>query len=264
MTGRTRGQAVCRTLSIALCLAHPTSTIAAQERTAAGTIRGQLVEASGGAAISGAVVALEGLGLQQYTDSAGRFVFVSVPIGRRVVVARRLGYLPITDTIAVTLSDTAMHRLALRRTAVMLNEITIAGRAYQYPPFFADAYKRAARGRGVFFTREDIAQLNAKDYETLLNRIPGVSANSRGVTFNRCQTGLELTRSNKRFTPKVQIWIDGNRVMNSGDTTDIYTVIGSVKPHMIQIMEVYPNVVSIPGEFLADACAVIVIWTKRD
>jgi hypothetical protein len=52
--------------------------------------------------------------------------------------------------------------------------------------------------------------------------------------------------------------------LDANDFRGIYGAMSSVKPERIQIMEVYPNISSIPAEFLADACAVVVIWTKRD
>lgn len=235
----------------------------AQLASTVAPLRGCVLEDGTGKPVAGALVVVEEVGLHQYSDSLGRFEFSSVPVGRRVITTKRLGYKPTRDTLMVSIGDTVTHRLLARRTSVSLSAITIAGRSYRYPPFFDNAYKRAAAGRGTFFTKEDIDQLTALDYETLFNRVPGVSANSRGVTFSRCQTGLEGARSRK-LTPKVQVWIDGIRMANSGDTTNVYQMLGSVKPHMIQIMEVYPSLSSIPAEFFADACAVIVIWTKRD
>jgi hypothetical protein len=116
--------------------------------------------------------------------------------------------------------------------------------------------------RGVFFTREDIEESNANEYKSLLDRIPGVSANDRGVTFNRCQSGLIAASdpdSKAQGTGTCTGW-DSTRTIPG----EFYGALSSVKPERIQIMEVYPNISSIPAEFLADACAVVVIWTNRD
>lgn len=40
-------------------------------------------------------------------------------------------------------------------------------------------------------------------------------------------------------------------------------ILRTVHPSSIQIMEVYSGLSQIPAEFLEDACAVIVICTKR-
>lgn len=82
--------------------------------------------------------------------------------------------------------------------------------------------------------------------------------------FNRCQAGL-VRAFDPREKPKVQVYVDGSRMaLDANDFRGIYAALESVKPAKIQLMEVYPNISSIPPEFLADACAVVVIWTKRD
>ena len=97
-----------------------------------------------------------------------------------------------------------------------------------------------------------------------MNRIAGVSANDRGVTFQRCQSGMEKF-SAPNSKPKVQVWIDGFRIsIGADDPTGVLAVLRSVKPHAIQIMEVYTSISTIPAEFLVDSCAVTLIWTKRD
>jgi hypothetical protein len=69
--------------------------------------------------------------------------------------------------------------------------------------------------------------------------------------------------SNPSAKPKVRVLIDGVRTAAITDPTGVYDVLRTVKPQSIQIMEVYPSVSTIPADFLSDACAVIVIWTKR-
>lgn len=152
----------------------------------------------------------------------------------------------------------------LSRLPAQLREVVISGQQVVFPRFFEDAYKRAARGAGVYFTREYIDEWNIDGYKSLLDRIPSVSANDRGVTFNRCQSGLEAAQ-NPRARPKVQVYIDGHRMaLDADDFRGIYAALSSIKPRQVQLMEVYPNVSSIPAEFLEDACAVVVIWTRKD
>jgi hypothetical protein len=191
-------------------------------------------------------------------------MLVALPPGQYVIHARRFGYHEAFDTIQVRDGETPERELLLRRVTQELREVVISGRSLTFPRFFEAAYKRAAGGRGSFFTREDIEQLNANDYQTLLNRIPGVSANQRGVTFQRCQVGLEIV-SRPESKPKVQVWIDGHRsTLDADDFNGIYAILRIVNPQRIQIMEIYSGVSNIPADFLADACAVILIWTKRD
>jgi hypothetical protein len=227
--------------------------------------RGRVVDSLTRSPVIGATIEIGEQGVRQTSDSSGRFRFDALTPGQYVLHARHIGYVETVDTVRIEPGDPGEHEFLLRRVAVALEEIVISGRTRRYPAILAPAYQRAARGRGVFFTREDIEQLNPRDYEPLFNRIPGVQANDRGVTFQRCQSGLAtLSRSDAK--PKVQVWIDGFRVSgrtSSDERNFVYDALRSVKPQSVQIMEVYTGSSNIPAEFLDDACAVIVVWTKR-
>jgi hypothetical protein len=229
-------------------------------------LRGRLVDSLTRLPIVGATVEVKETDWRRTTDSTGRFSFGDQPNGQYVLRARHVGYREAIDTIHISASEgkpSVEHELALWRLPRQLDEAVVSGRTVRFSAFFADAYKRAAGGRGFFVTREEIDELNANDYQMILNRIPGVSANDRGVTFPRCQSGLTKL-GDQRIQAKVQVWIDGYHMPASTDPQGVYDTIRSVKPQSIQIMEVYPGVSTIPGQFLVDACAVIVIWTKRD
>ena len=252
-----------RLLAVLTIAAITAPALRAQSERASGIVRGRVVDSLTLAPIPGATVEISPTQLRQITDSSGRFAFASVPSGAQIILVRRLGYLAGREELAIG-RDTIEHQLTLRRLPIELRQVVISGRPVTFPRFFEDAYARAARGRGVFFTREDIEEWNTTDYQSLFNRIPSVSANDRGVTFNRCQAGL-VRAFDPREKPKVQVYVDGSRMaLDADDFHGIYAALSSVKPAKIQLMEVYPNLSSIPAEFLADACAVVVIWTKRD
>lgn len=239
------------------------SSMSAQGDDRSNQLRGRLVDSLTRHPIAAATVEIDGGGLRQLTDSSGRFAFRGLSPGHHVLRMRHVGYVAAIDTIQVQPSDTVERAFPLARAPVVLEELTISGHTVKFPASFAAAYKRAAQGRGFFFTREDIEQANANDYQTLLNKIPGVSANNRGITFQRCQSGL-MSISSPNSKAKVQVFIDGFRMPPPTDPDGIYEALRTVKPQGIQIMEVYTGVARIPAEFLSDACAVIVIWTKRD
>ena len=238
---------------------------APQASPANSTWRGRIADQATELPLAGASVEVSDVKARQVSDSTGRFAFTSVKPGKHQVVVRRLGYGELTDSILIQPDDTTETRFTLRAIPVSLAEVVVHGKTVQFPKYFEPAYQRMAAGKGYFFTREDIQAWNAKDFEILLNRVPGVHANERGVTFTRCQNGLDAIR-NKVVKPTVQVYIDGQRttIQYSDTAGGVLSLLQSIKPHMIQIMEVYPSVGTIPGEFVNDSCAVIVIWTKRD
>jgi CarboxypepD_reg-like domain/TonB-dependent Receptor Plug Domain len=234
----------------------------AQTESRPGLLRGRVLDSLTRLPIAGATIEVSERGLRQSTDSSGRFMLGALAPGQYVLHARHVGYQEAIDTLRIQEGENAERGLVLRRVPVMLEETVVSGRVVKFSPFYAAAYKRAAGGRGSFITREDVEESNANDYQTLLNRIPGVSANDRGVVFQRCQSGLEVL-SDPNLKPKVQVLIDGVHTAAVADPSGVYDALRMVKPQSIQIMEVYPGVSTIPAEFLSDACAVIVIWTKR-
>lgn len=140
----------------------------------------------------------------------------------------------------------------------MLPAVKVAGRTVSVPPRFEDAYKRAATGRGAYFTREEIEATNPKDLAALMLRVPAVQVNDRGITFTKCEAGLPSPGSQMQ-TARVQVFIDNRRTSTSDGVQE---VLKSIPVSSVQLMEVYTSVSRIPAEFVNDACAVIVIWTK--
>lgn len=141
-----------------------------------------------------------------------------------------------------------------------LPTVKVAGRMVSVPGRYAAAYKRAAAGRGFYVTREEIAATNPQDLESILSRVPTVQVNDRGVSFSRCQGGLP-SPGQPLPAARIQVFIDGRRASLT-DNDGVRQLIGSIPVSTIQLLEVYTGVSRIPAEFVDDACAVIVIWTK--
>jgi hypothetical protein len=148
----------------------------------------------------------------------------------------------------------------LHRHPHALTEVRIAGRMVKVPARFEDVYARAAHEHGTFFFRQDIDKLNPYDVGSLLNLVPTVYTNDRGVTFRRCTADLNgLSMSGRQRASTIQVYVDGTRMTQSESVKEALQL---VTPREIEAMEVYTGVGRLPAEFLEDACAVIAIWTK--
>ena len=143
---------------------------------------------------------------------------------------------------------------------VALPMVKVAGRMITVPPRYEAAYKRAAAGRGYYFVREEIEATNPIDLEALLLRVPTVQVNNRGVTFAKCQAGLPSPGEPTK-PARVQVFIDDRRASLT-DADAVRQQLQAIPVSSVQLMEVYTGVSRIPGEFVNDACAAIVIWTK--
>jgi hypothetical protein len=248
-------------------------TALAQQPVRAASISGTVKSSYDSSGVQAATVVLIGSPTEVRTDAHGAFKIEGVSNGVHRLDVRRLGYIPETATVNVLSDGEAVVRISLTPTPRTLAQIDVRGRE-NIPSYLRSAYDRAERSHGAVFTAEEIAARNPFDTKTLLERLPGVRVNDRGLTFERCQGGLAsapgvLGRISMPSPPaKVQVYVDGIRLTGVAYSQDnrpenASDILQGIHPMSIQLMEVYTGIARIPGEFVADACAVIAIWTKR-
>ena len=130
---------VLRTLALAiaalLCLAV-TSVPAAAQQTGGGTVAGKVTD-EGGAAVSGADVAIEGTRLSAQTGGTGEYVIDNVPAGSQTVRVRMIGFRSQTSTVSVTEGGRATADISLARDPLQLQTMVVT--ATQTPRTNLDA-----------------------------------------------------------------------------------------------------------------------------
>jgi hypothetical protein len=260
-------------LSIAMLLAP--MDVRAQAPTTGAVISGRVTQAGDTTiGVGGAEVEIVGTALHRYANGEGFYRFTDVPAGTYELRVRMIAFQPATLRVQVEAGRSLNQNIALLRLTNALTEVRIEGRLLPVPARFEAVYARAARSNGKFFSRQDIQQLDPYDVKSLLNLVPTVQTNDRGITFERCQAGLSGMSISPRAQSatanlqpaKVQIYVDGQRMtgraQRDSEGTETRDVLRLVNPRDIEAMEVYTGVARIPAEFLNDACAVIAIWTK--
>ena len=75
-------------------------TSVAQAQT--GTVSGLVTEAGSGRPLASAQVYIEGTALGLLTNSSGRYLFVTAPVGEHTVIAELVGYRAGSQTVTVT------------------------------------------------------------------------------------------------------------------------------------------------------------------
>lgn len=233
----------------------------ASAQTATGTIRGRIhVSGSTSSPVADAEVTLAPGDMSTRTDSAGLFRFLGVPDGSHAIRARRIGFDAATVTVTVASERETVIDIPINPGAQPLAEVTVSGSKVMVPARLAEPYKRMAVGNGWFFSRASIDSLSPYDIKSLLPRIPGVRVNDRGVQFARCTTGAVLGSE-----ANVQVYVDGTRLTNytsSNAGLRLNEALRTVPMASIQLIEVYQGISRIPADYLDDACAVILIWTR--
>ena len=113
--------------AFALALGALPTLLAAQATT--GTVRGRVTEGTGGRGLPDAQVTVEGSRLGAVTGPNGEFTIASVPLGERIIAARRIGFSPASKTVTVTAEGASTGDIALTASALNLTEVVVTGSA---------------------------------------------------------------------------------------------------------------------------------------
>ena len=222
------------------------------------------------------------------SDSLGHFIFTGVADGLHRVRVRRLGFEESEYEVEIASQVNRTLLAPMRANPQALKEVRVNGKRVLYPARYAEAYDRVANAWGDFFTRETIERMHPLDMQSLLVTIPGVSAKGSELHFGRCDDALNpfVTSGNGNNRAKVQVYVDGVRVtdynqgissspdpamqrvaikmqdINLDLSRDVSHELRDIVPTSLQLMEVYRGVARIPARYAADACAVVLLWTK--
>ena len=219
--------------------------------------RGQVTD-SLGLPVPHAEIAILGTDLRAVADSEGLFRIANVPAGLHPVIVRSIGWKPIFFLLRMGENEERIGRIALEPAPQQLPELVVEAGKFAKPPEYAftrrydDFFRRRQVRSGTFRMRNDPMFASALHTGDLLRGIPGVR-----VSFGAGGTGVEFLRC-RGMSTKVAVWIDGARVM----TDNHNEALGYLRASDVEMIEIYRGPGQIPGEFLADSCAVIVIWTR--
>lgn len=210
------------------------------------------------------------------TDSAASFAFSSVPAGEWSLDARRIGYLPVSQRVLLTTtSDTSivvrMVRAPQALDTVRISEAGLPAR-YGQSSIMETFYARRQRGRGAFFTREDIEAAGHSSLQPLFSSVTGVRVRTDRtgriyLTSSRClgtSSGSRLGTLGPDLGSKPNVgtfalYIDGIRTARDL----IPETLKDLSTADVEAMEVYRGPSELPAEALGDACAAVFIWTRR-
>jgi TonB-dependent SusC/RagA subfamily outer membrane receptor len=94
-----------------------------------GTVQGRVTDAANGQPLASAQLRIEGTVLGALSDVEGRYTVPNVPTGRRVVVARRIGYAELRREVDVSSAAPATEDFAMTASATTLGEVVVTGTA---------------------------------------------------------------------------------------------------------------------------------------
>ena len=209
------------------------------------------------------------------TDPNGRYELELEP-GRRLLMIEGDAIQWVVIEVDLKPGERRVLPIQVRPRIQELPELEVTVRAtkpaeYASTSRYDDFFLRRSMGKGRFFTREEIrAKATSNPIEILRGisgirsriGLPGVAGGGQSrVEFVRCSGPLAMSR--------VQVWVDGF-MTTSGQSFGTPAVaaeyvaetLEQIALSDIELIEVYTSQSQLPGDFLRDACAAIVIWTR--
>lgn len=185
------------------------------------------------------------------SDSAGRFVFASLPSGALMIAVRRLGFEPDSAQVELVNGRTDSLHFTLAILPGKLPGIVTDAEAEERIRL-AEFYRHRDGGNGgYFFNRRELDAARVYRVSDIMRRVPGV----RLIADQSGRLHLRMARS---LNCPPDVWIDGIRAegMNVDD----------MSLHDVEALEIYRGPSGLPPEYNnrmgRPGCGTLVIWTR--
>jgi len=252
---------------------------------AQGEIAGRVLSAdSGRTPVQGAQVTLTKLERSALSDSSGRYRLKDVPPGEYLVVLRAIGFKSESSTVYVDRDEVLSWDIVLTRTVgTVLPERVVEAPVARPPAKLVEFMERQKAGNGKFITRDQLAKAEGGVRQTgdLISVVPGVRvrrgnnqiwvASGRAVNTGRCVFCSNAGAINQvdyaagaRPACYLDVYLDGTLVFDSSKSQFGLFDVNSLRPEMIEGIEVYTSASQIPAKYnrTAGGCGVLLIWTR--
>jgi hypothetical protein len=225
---------------------------------ARGTIDG-FVSDTGLAPLHAAFFSIVGTNVRIGTGPNGRFRVSKIPVGRYLVVVRRVGYHPISATIDVSAADTLRLAYTLEKlSATELDPVVVTERAPALRLREFEARRRA--GIGQFMDQDEIERKNPVFATELMRKFLGLTVSP---THSSAITEYYALSTREGGNPELgacpmQVYLD-QIPLPTPFNLDLLP-----SPKEIAGIEVYAGSSTIPPQFNGynHGCGVILVWTR--
>lgn len=208
-----------------------------------------------------AEVTVRGARSTALSDGDGMYRLYGINRGQHVIEVRRVGFTPATQSIMIDAGVATSMSFTLRAAPVSLDTVTVRSTEQFRSPAMREFDERRARGKGRFFTEDEITRMNARVFTDILRRVPNLQIQRSGGN-SRNET-VRSGRVNSTSPCNTAYFVNGSPF----PLTDDFTINHFVSPRDVIGLEVYSGTSEIPPQFesaaLGSKCGVIVIWTRE-
>jgi Carboxypeptidase regulatory-like domain/TonB-dependent Receptor Plug Domain len=205
-----------------------------------------------GQPVAGARVQIEGTPRAANSGEDGSFRLDSLPSGSQVVVARRIGYDPVEQSVELSASSPATTTLRFDQAVTLLPTVTTEAKRVSGLDEVGFT-QRQQSGMGFYMDEKAVDQRGAPKFTDLLRTVPGIRVQTSGYD-------TQVYDARTQGTGCVTYVVDGSPwvSVNPGDIDSF------VLPDNVGAVEVYHGAET-PPQFQSagrGGCAAIIIWTK--
>lgn len=208
--------------------------------------------------LESADVSVIGVGARVVTSTNGRFRLLQVPPGQYLLVARRIGYAPVSGIIQVPAEDTVRLSYALVRSNNLLDTVKV--RARRLSLRMAEFEMRRTQGVGQFITQEDIERRGSNLASDFLRNVRGIELlRNTGTMFGDMVAISRREGDAMQGGCPMQVVLDGI-TLPSKFNLDLLP-----SPKQIAGIEVYSGPATVPPQFGGNdkRCGLIAVWTRE-
>lgn len=238
--------------------------------TGTGRLVGLVRDAGTDEPVAAAAVSILGDPGEVSSNRRGRFVFSGVPVGRREITVRHIGYAPFHHAVAVSRGRTTEIEIGLVPEPVALEPLVatvVRSRRLETRGFYERRYWGELVSGGTFFTAEDIERRSPVRITQMIADIPGIRLRNCGARQNSCKLyNSRISDISSNDGCLMNIYLDGSLIVRRGriQRGAVANINDFVLPVEIAGVEVYRGPSELPAEFagMESRCGVVVIWTK--
>lgn len=180
-----------------------------------GVIAGRITDASAHTPIPGVTVILDGTKYNTVTSDAGMYRIAKLPAGSYTLVARRIGYVQVTRSVAVAASEPVTVDLMLEASAARLDQVVVTGTV-------APTEVKALPTPITIITADQIAKQNIRHVDELFRGgVPGLFTWDLGTQGYYSSFATTRGVSALNGFNGMKVYVDGIEMADETFLTDI-------------------------------------------